>query len=115
MPNAAGGLQEAMKFAPVEWHHGDEGYIVLHYTVNKVRFDPVVRGEVEPLRRVHVMHVDEAAPIDAKYVEKQVAKHRERVQKAKDEAVGTPPLDLDDGEGDEDLPVNDDGEDEDAA
>lgn len=50
MPNAAGGLQEAMKFDPVEWHHGDEGYIVLRYTVNKVRFDPITRGDVEPLR-----------------------------------------------------------------
>lgn len=96
MPNAAGGLQEAMKFDPVEFHQGDEGYIVLHYTVTKVRFEPMVRDNVRgPQRRVHVLNVDEAAPIDSKYVQEQLAEHRERIKKAKDEMVGTPALDLD--------------------
>lgn len=88
MPNAAGGLQEAMKFDPIEWHHGDEGYIVLHYTTKKVRFDPMVQDQVEPLRRVHVLHVTEAAPIDSEIVVEHLRKHRERVARAKDEAEG---------------------------
>lgn len=107
MPNAAGGLQEAMKFDPVEWHHGDEGYVVLHYTVNKVRFDPVVRGDIEPLRRVHVLHVDQAAPIESKHVADHLAKARDRIQKAKEEAEGTQRLPLD-GE-DDPLPIGDVG------
>lgn len=88
MPNAAGGLQEAMKFEPIEWHHGDEGYVVLHYTTQKVRFDPMIKDAVEPLRRVHVLHVDEAAPIDGKLVRAQMAKFRERIEKAKEAAKG---------------------------
>lgn len=109
MPNAAGGLQEAMKFAPMELHHGDEGYIVFHYKVSKVRFDPTSKDAVEPLRRVHVLHTDEAAPIDAEYVEQSLAEYRDRIRKAKDEAVGTMSLGLGDGEGEEgDLNLVDD-------
>lgn len=88
MPNAAGGLQEAMKFDPVEWHHGDTGFIVLKYTCAKVRFDPIERGATEPLRRVHILHVDQAAPIDESVVAIHLQKHADRVKKAKEEAEG---------------------------
>lgn len=94
MPNAAGGLQDAMKFDPVEWHQGDEGYIVLRYRVNKVRFEPFARGETEPLRRVHVLYVDQAAPISEEIVGEYLKQEKERLEKAKEEAEGVQRLDL---------------------
>lgn len=88
MPNAAGGLQAAMKFDPLELHHGDEGYIVLHYRTEKVRFDPLEKGTQEPLRRVQILHVDGAAPIAAEYVEEKLKEYQAHVAKLEKEAEG---------------------------
>jgi hypothetical protein len=104
MPNAAGGLQEAMKFDPVEWHHGDQHFIVLRCQVKKVRFDPIEKDDFDgPQRRVHVLHVDQAAPIEAKHVQKQLSDYEDRIRKAKEEAEGVMSLDLDGENGD--LPL----------
>lgn len=116
IPNAAGGLQDAMKFDPVEWHQGDEHFIVLRCGVKKIRHEPIAKDDFDgPQRRVHVLHVETAAPIDAKHVQDQLVAYQEKVKKAKDEAEGTPGLDFGgEGEGgednDHDLPVgaNDD-------
>lgn len=112
MPSAAGGLQEAMKFDPVEWHHGDEQYVVLRTTVKKVRHEPVDKEEFDgDQRRVHVLHVEEAFPIDADAVEDYVTTQRERIKKLKDEAKGVQSFEFGDGEGEdgegEDLPIGD--------
>lgn len=93
MPGAAGGLREAMKVDPAELHHGQEGFIVLHFQVSKVRHEPIVKGETEPLRRVHVLQVDEAAFIDAELVEEHMATQRAKIKAAKDAAAGQDPLD----------------------
>lgn len=107
IPNAAGGLQEAMKFDPVEWHSGDEHYLVLRCAVKKIRHEPIERDDFDgPQRRVHVLHVDQAAPIEAKHVQKQLTEYQERIKKARDEAEGTPDL-FGDGD-DANLPVGDD-------
>lgn len=107
IPNAAGGLQDAMKFDPVEWHQGDEHFIVLRGIVTKIRHEPVDRelpdGEQ---RRVHVLSVKEAFPIEAGAVSDYVTTQRERIKKLKDEAEGTPALPLD-GVEDGDLPLAD--------
>lgn len=110
MPNAAGGLQEAMKFDPVEWHQGDEQFIVLRGAVRKIRHEPIDKELPDgDQRRVHILHVDEAFPIDASYVEDYVAEQRERIKKARDEAKGTLSFDLDGDDGD-DLPLGDNDE-----
>jgi len=93
MPGAAGGLREAMKVDPVELHHGEEGYVVLHFTVGKVRHDPIVKGQTEPLRRVHILNVDEAAFIGAEYVEEHMQAQRAKIQRAKEEEAGQDSLD----------------------
>jgi hypothetical protein len=127
IPNAAGGLQDAMKFDPVEWHHGDEHFIVLRCEVKKVRVEPIVKDDFNgPQRRVHVMHVDQAAPIEGKAVQKQLAAYQERIQKAKEKAEGVTRIPGIDGESEEgfeypnpdgdgatsadDLPIGDDTE-----
>ena len=108
MPNAAGGLQEAMQFDPVEWHKGDEHFIVLRCRVKKIRFDPIEKEDFDgPQRRVHILHVETAAPIEAAHVQKQLAAYQERIQKAKDEAAGQPSL-LDEDGNEPELPVGED-------
>lgn len=81
IPNAAGGLREPMKFEPVEMHHGEEGYIVLHYAVTKVRFDPI--KDTEALARIHVLNVDDAAFVDGSVVAEHLAQQRARIAEAK--------------------------------
>lgn len=110
MPNAAGGLQDAMKLDPVEMEIADEGFIVLAYQVKKVRHEPIDKDDYEgPLRRVHVLHVTEAALIDGDVVQGHMESERERIKKLKDEAAGTMALDLDGDDGD-DLPLGDNDE-----
>jgi hypothetical protein len=113
MPGASGGLHEAMKFQPVEWRSGDEQFVVLRGTVNKIRHEPIDRDEPDgDQRRVHILKVEEAFPIDAAHVSDYVAKRREEIRKAREEAEGVMSLPL--GEGEEggedagDLPVGDD-------
>jgi hypothetical protein len=97
--NAAGGLQEAMKYAPIEMHHGEEHFIVLRCRVRKVRFDPIEKDDYDgPQRRVHVLHADQAVPIAAKLVADHVNKHQEKIKKAKEEAEGVERLPFEDDE-----------------
>lgn len=95
--NIAGGLQDAVKFTPVEWEQGDEHFIVLRCLVKEIAHEPVSKDDYAgDQRRVHVMHAAEAFPIAAKHVEKAVEEKRAEIKKLKDEAEGTPALDLDD-------------------
>ncbi len=65
LPNAAGGLREALKIEPVELHHGDEFHVTFKCKVRKVRFDPVEKDEFDgPQHRVHVADVVTAAIVE---------------------------------------------------
>lgn len=99
IPNAAGGLQDALDVDPEEWHHGDTVHLVMKCSVRKVRFDPITRNRDterlfvnldvdELLRRVHVLHVVEASPIEGELVAEVLEETRERVRKAKDAEKG---------------------------
>lgn len=95
IPDAAGGLREAMAVDPVELHHGDEGLVVLRYRVKKVRFDEASPklakdlGEEEgALVRVHVFETLEAMFMDDANLEKQVRENAVRVKLAVEEAAG---------------------------
>lgn len=112
--NVSGGLQDAVRFTPVEWEQGEEHYIVLRCVVKEIDHEPIDKEDFAgDQRRVHVMVSEEASPIEAKYVEEQLEARRNTIKKLKDEAEGTPALNLD-GEGeDEDLPLGDDESEED--
>ena len=75
IPGAAGGLREAMKFEPAEFHHGDEVTLVIRCTVGKVRFDPI--KDTDALARVHVFVAEEATFIDGALVTEALAEHRD--------------------------------------
>lgn len=91
IPNAAGGLREAMKFEPREFSHDEEVTLVLKCRVKKVRFDPI--KDTEALARIHVLDAIEATFIEDETVEAALAEQRERIAEAKRLAAGTPDFD----------------------
>ena len=111
VPNAGGGLHEPLAFEPVELHVEEEGYMLVHWKNQKVRFDPI--KDTEYLRRVHVFGVLETMLVSDTVGESHFNDQRIRLQKFKDEAKGTPQLPLgeegggdgdgQDGDGDDDI------------
>lgn len=91
IPNAAGGLREAMKFEPREFAHDEEVTLVLKCRVKKVRFDPI--KDTEALARIHVLDAIEATFIEDEAVEAALAAQRARIEEAKRLNAGTPNLD----------------------
>lgn len=89
IPNAAGGLRDAMKIEPREFHQGDEVYIVLKCIVQKVRFDPIDREDpAGDQERVHVFNAETATFVDEALVGDVLDQQRDRIQRAKEQAKG---------------------------
>lgn len=81
IPGAAGGLREALGVDPVQLHKGDEVFVLLRCTTDKVRFDPV--KDTAGLRRVHILAVEEGMLVDGELVEEHLAASRARIAEAK--------------------------------
>lgn len=92
IPNAAGGLREAMKLDPVEMHHGDKVFIVLECDVTKVRFDPV-SDDSDDLKRVHVLNAAAATIVDEGLVREHLDNQAARIEEAKRRSAGEFTLD----------------------
>jgi len=90
MPNAAGGFQDAMKVSRRELHHADEGYVVVKYSVRKVRFDPIMEKNEDTgkLRRVHVLHAESIAFSDDPKVAKIISDQQSELKRLRDEEAG---------------------------
>lgn len=100
IPDAAGGLRDALKVDPVELHKNERVYIVLACDVAKIRHDPIDTGELDgPQRRVHVLKTAQATIVDASLVKDALDKQQLRLAEAK-EIAGQQKLDTD-GTGDE--------------
>lgn len=102
IPDAAGGLRDALAVDPVELHLGDEGVVALRYRVEKVRFDPTkgkraVEGE---LVRVHVFSTLEAMFMDDAELDERLRHNALKVKVELEKLAGVLHLDddLDDGE-----------------
>lgn len=94
MPGAAGGLRDPMKIDPQEFDLGDEGYLLLHWQVSKLRFEPIDKDDpAGDLRRVHVFDVDEAAIVDGEAYGTILREQRDRVRLAQEKAKGIARLD----------------------
>lgn len=96
IPGAAGGLREAMKFAPVVLHRGDEVIVALRCRVDKVRFDPIkdVEGAVA---RIQILDTSEAIFVDEDMLKAAFDAQREKIEAAKvaaEEAKGIQRLDM---------------------
>jgi hypothetical protein len=94
VPGAAGGLREALAFAPIEFHIGDEVFMVFKCAVAKVRFVP--QKDTDALTRVHIMEVLETALVDEHDVYELLANQRDRIKRLKEEAAGIQRLAYDD-------------------
>lgn len=100
IPNAAGGLREAMQFEPRAFAHDEEGTIVLRFRTKKVRFDEI-KDKNDPDRllglvRVHVLDALEATFIEDEAVDRALAEQRDRIERAKEAAAGTQRIPFDD-------------------
>lgn len=94
IPDAAGGLRDALAVDPVELHHGDEGIVALRWRVKKVRFDPAKgKGNEGKLARVHVFETLEAAFIDDDQLDKHIRADADRVKREVERLQGVQRLD----------------------
>lgn len=94
IPGAAGGLRDAMKIDPQEFHKGERVFVVLECEVAKIRFDPIDKAEpAGDQARVHVFNVEAATIVDESLVKQQLDEQRERIEAAKRHASGAVNLD----------------------
>lgn len=85
LPSAAGGLREALRVDPVEFHHGDEFHVTFKCKVRKVRFDPVDKDEPDSdQHRVHVADVVQATLVDEELVRDALSSQADRIAQAKE-------------------------------
>lgn len=92
LPDAAGGLREALAIEPQAFHDdGSKRFVVLEVGLEKIRFDPIRDGKEGAKlgwRRVHVFKTSGATFVDADLVKSHIDQQRERIQRAKDQATG---------------------------
>lgn len=97
MPGAAGGLRDAMKMAPQEFHQGDKVFVAIEGTIGKVRFEPIDRDDpAGDQRRVHVIVVEGATFVDESVVAGHIAKMQEAIARKKEQSEGISRLPTDD-------------------
>lgn len=97
MPGAAGGLREAMKMAPQEFHQGEKVFVAIEGTIGKVRFEPIDKTDpTGDQRRVHVIQVEGATFVDEEVVAGHIAKMQEAIARKKEQSEGISRLPTDD-------------------
>lgn len=104
IPNAAGGLRDAMEIEPRQFHHAEKVYVVLECDVSKVRFDPI--KDSDDLARVHVFSAQHAVIVDADLVKAQLQEQRDRILKAKEDAAGIQRIEFPDEPEDDGDPLS---------
>lgn len=90
IPSAAGGLRDALRIDPLVMHRNEERLVLLRCTVGKIRFDPV--KDTKGVTRVHVLDTSEATIVDGEVFEQALAAQRERIEEARQAAIGKGPL-----------------------
>lgn len=88
IPNAAGGLRDAMKIEPRAWRKGDTAFVLMETVVGKVRFDPVTDDETGPQARVHVLHAVAGTVLAPDVAKTWIDEQKDRIMKAREEALG---------------------------
>lgn len=88
IPDAAGGLREAMAIEPRAWHKGDRCFVLLECLVNKVRVDPITDDLVGPQARVHVLKTLAGTVLEPDVAKDWIDGQKDRILKAKEQALG---------------------------
>jgi hypothetical protein len=110
IPGAAGGLRDAMKIEPRQFHGGDRLYVVLECDVSKVRFDPIASdGEMLGWRRVHVLAAQAATFVDGDLVKEAIDSQKRKIQLAAESAAGIGRLTYGDDDVAETVTAHDEG------
>ena len=81
IPNAGGGLREAMKVDPALWHKGDVVNLVLQCVVTDVSFKGI-KGLSVGWNRVHRFDAETATVVDEAIVGAQLAEQKRRIREA---------------------------------
>lgn len=85
IPNAAGGLRDALKIDPLEAHKGEIVYVVLECEIAKVRFDAIDKDELTgEQERVHVLRAVNATLVDKSLVGDALAAQADKIAAAKE-------------------------------
>lgn len=98
---AGDGLSEALKIAPMAYHHGDEVFFVLRGLVTQVNHVPVSPADSD-LVRVHTLVTQEITEVAADDVEVFLANANERLRLAREEEAGIQRIGFGDAEVDGD-------------
>lgn len=89
IPNAAGGLREAMKISPEAIKQGERRYVVLEVVCQKVRHEPIdSEAPAGDQARIHVLMAEAATFVDEDLVREQLDKQKARIALHKDEESG---------------------------
>lgn len=84
IPNAAGGLHEALKVDPIELEIGDTVYVVLECEVRPPSYDPLDKDNYRgPLKLVNRLHAVEGTFVDQELVKAHLDVQRQRIEEAK--------------------------------
>jgi len=103
IPNAGGGLNQAMAVEPVEYHTGETVFVVMECHVSKIRFDPV--KDTNALRRIHTLVATTATLADKALVGDLLEQQRVKIEQAR----GVERLDFDPAD-EVEIVIGDDGE-----
>lgn len=85
--NAGDGLSQAMEIAPEVYEPGDTVYVLLECTVDKHNFALVEKGDSYELKQV--FKAGTATVVDDQGSKKKIAQQANKVQRAREEKVGT--------------------------
>lgn len=89
IPGAAGGLRDAMRIEPQQFHAAEKLYVVLECDVAKIRFDPIQSdGETLGWRRVHVLAAQAATFVDGDLVKEAIESQKRKITLAAEAAAG---------------------------
>ena len=90
------GLSEAMQVDPVELHQGDKVFMVIEGQVNRIRFDPASKDDVDgSQKRTHTITARAGTIVPEGDVAALLAAQQERNLKAREAAAGIEPLPFD--------------------
>jgi hypothetical protein len=96
--NATKALNNTLEVSPLMAQKGDTGFVVFQYEVVSVNF-PNVQGHEDQSRRVHTLHLTDAAlllALDSTLIEKAINVERDKIRRAQEAVSGTQRIIVDD-------------------
>lgn len=101
IPDAAGGLREALDVEKIELAQGSKVYVLLECDVEDIKFPPIMEKDKETGQRidtgqdtrVHKLRTKLATIVDAQFATEHIEKQRDRNKRARDARANIRSLD----------------------